>query len=81
MYCTERAQEGDKRGRELLKSRYLGCEQCVPTRRRLREEKERCEPGGLQLVRDIGVPDSRRDAVLPFKVVGRLCIPEATVSE
>ena len=72
LQCT---QECDKWGRKLFQGRYLRNEECVPTSRRLGDQKERGESGRLQLIRDVRVPESGCDALVPLKVEGGVCFP------
>ena len=68
-------QECNELGRKLFQGRYLRNEECVSTSRRLGNQKERGESGRLQLVRDVRVPESGCDALVPLKVEGGVCFP------
>ena len=68
----ERLEELHELRREAAEGRDLGREERVATGARLREEEERCEPGRLELVRHVRVPDRGLHAVVKLEVVRRV---------
>ena len=68
----ERLEELDELRREAAEGRDLGREERVAAGARLREEEERREPGRLELVRHVRVPDRGLHAVVKLEVVRRV---------
>lgn len=75
MHGFQRLEEGDELGREFLECGDLRCEEGVPAGGRGGKEEEGGEPGWLEFIGDIGVPDGGSDTVVDFEVEALLSVP------